>query len=464
MHCLIPVHPRPSRWLLMRCRAAMTLVEMLVAMAVTLIMMAAIAQLFGTLGQGVNGTRSLTEIDDRMRAVAFRLRYDLEGLTAPVFENPPLRPEQNMGYFEYIEGPVSDGSSVVPYTSGDDDRLRGDIDDVLLFTTRSPSEHFSGRCGGRSIRSPVAEVIWYCRKTANTFDPELYTLYRRQRVVMAHPGVPPFIDPGNPNTVPFSSWADLHTLTDVACRLQGDFAVPNSLGDLTKRENRFCRDVNFPFRFLMDKLDVDNSSSILTFDESHPRFGEDAVLTNVIGFDVRVFDLAPSRSAGAHLLFPGDVGYSASVTTPVNALGGGQWPIWAPVDLAWQTPSSNPAGIGGGFPPAGSLANELGLRTRGVRVKNGTMNLDDLSYPPTYCTWSSHYESNEIDEDGDGLIDEGDNGRDDDMNGRIDELGEAETSAPYPVGLNGIEVRIRCYEPSSRQVRQVTIRHTFVPH
>jgi len=25
-------------------------------------------------------------------------------------------------------------------------------------------------------------------------------------------------------------------------------------------------------------------------------------------------------------------------------------------------------------------------------------------------------------------------------------------------------VRIRCYEPASRQVRQVTVRHTFVPH
>ena len=24
--------------------------------------------------------------------------------------------------------------------------------------------------------------------------------------------------------------------------------------------------------------------------------------------------------------------------------------------------------------------------------------------------------------------------------------------------------RIRCYEPSSRQIRQVTVRHTFVPH
>lgn len=44
------------------------------------------------------------------------------------------------------------------------------------------------------------------------------------------------------------------------------------------------------------------------------------------------------------------------------------------------------------------------------------------------------------------------------------EAGEAETSPPYPYPLRGIEVRIRCYEPSSRQVRQVTVRQTFVPH
>jgi hypothetical protein len=36
------------------------------------------------------------------------------------------------------------------------------------------------------------------------------------------------------------------------------------------------------------------------------------------------------------------------------------------------------------------------------------------------------------------------------------------TSPPYPVPLRGIEVRIRCYEPSSKQIRQITVRHTFV--
>jgi hypothetical protein len=82
----------------------------------------------------------------------------------------------------------------------------------------------------------------------------------------------------------------------------------------------------------------------------------------------------------------------------------------------------------------------------------------------TYDTWTTHYEANGRNEDGDALVDEGTNGLDDDGDGTVDDAGELETSPPYPWPLRGIEVRIRCYEPSSRQVRQVTVRHTFVPH
>ena len=53
---------------------------------------------------------------------------------------------------------------------------------------------------------------------------------------------------------------------------------------------------------------------------------------------------------------------------------------------------------------------------------------------------------------------------DDDSNGIIDDANELETSPPYPIPLRGLEVRIRIYDASTRQVRQVTVRHTFVPH
>jgi hypothetical protein len=71
-----------------------------------------------------------------------------------------------------------------------------------------------------------------------------------------------------------------------------------------------------------------------------------------------------------------------------------------------------------------------------------------LSQPPdpksglvaTYDTWSQHYVAG-----GTGLNDR-----------------DAYTRAPpYPVPLEGVEVRIRCYDPTSKQVRQVSVRHTF---
>lgn len=89
-------------------------------------------------------------------------------------------------------------------------------------------------------------------------------------------------------------------------------------------------------------------------------------------------------------------------------------------------------------------------------------------FPLTYDTWSTHYESNGINEDGDfepdgvtPLIDEGTDGRDDNGDGIPDDPAERETSPPYPVPLRGIEVRIRCIEPTTKEIRQITIRHAF---
>ena len=85
----------------------------------------------------------------------------------------------------------------------------------------------------------------------------------------------------------------------------------------------------------------------------------------------------------------------------------------------------------------------------------------------TFDTWSYHYEHDGLDQDkqiGDTHgPDQGTNGFDDDGNGIVDDVGERETSPPYPVPLRGIKIRIRCYEPDSRQVHEISIIHSFVP-
>ena len=63
-------------------RRGMTLVEMLVATAVTLILVGLIVQLFGVVGNSVTASRSLLESTDQLRSTAFRLRTDLSGITA----------------------------------------------------------------------------------------------------------------------------------------------------------------------------------------------------------------------------------------------------------------------------------------------------------------------------------------------------------------------------------------------
>jgi len=110
-------------------------------------------------------------------------------------------------------------------------------------------------------------------------------------------------------------------------------------------------------------------------------------------------------------------------------------------------------------------------------------------FPAIYDTWSLHYEYNyhgvsfvsdspydanrapapvpvgneDRDTDGGGnqLYDEGTDGLDNDGASGVDDVGERETQPPYTAPLQGIQIRIRAFEPSSRQVREVTIVHKF---
>jgi hypothetical protein len=55
------------------------------------------------------------------------------------------------------------------------------------------------------------------------------------------------------------------------------------------------------------------------------------------------------------------------------------------------------------------------------------------------------------------------NGLDDNHDGVVDDVNEQITSSPYPVPLRGIQVKIRCYEPDSRLIREITIEQDFLP-
>lgn len=358
-------------------RRAFSLTELLVAMTIALMVMAGIAQLFGVFGRGLSGSQATVELSARMRAGGWQLRKDLSGVTCDVV--PWLAPEADAGYFEYIEGPRNDRNEATSNARHATADLEADIDDVLLFTVRAAGDPFTCPVpGGGTAESEYAEVAWFCKAMATqpVAGLTMHNLYRRQLLVGAVPGAGAFASAASATgaTVPpFSTRVG----TDNRTR-------PNSLGDLTKRENRFLHAATAPYSFLSGTA----PGATLTGDQE----GDDIVLTNVISFDVRAFDPQEGGASG-----PG--GY---------------------IDLA-----SGAATPFGANPQANS----------GLAAATATQKA-------VYDTWSTHYA---FTAPGAGLND----------------ASQYTTSPPYNVPLRGVEVRIRCYEPSSKQVRQITVRHSF---
>jgi type II secretory pathway component PulJ len=403
-----------------------SLVELLVASAIAMIVMAAVATLFGTFGNAASTSQSIVDMTNRLRTTTSRLRKDLAGVTAPL--RPPVGPDGNPGYLELIEGPLLD------LTASATASLLADVDDVLLFTTQSAGPPFQGRylVSGidRRIESSTAEVAWFCRPSpaaAQTVPGlTLHTLYRRQLLVEGYVGVAPFHNPATAATNQIvGTMPGLLTSYDMSLRpVGGGVFVPNTLGDLTQRENRFLHGAwNVAFS---------GTVSGAAFDAASGREGEDVVLTNVLAFDVRVFDpgitIRTGTDAAQAILYPGDPGYAAGADSSPSTKG-------AFVDLGRQ---------GGGTLLSGSAAAKA-----------------SPALACTYDTWSTAYEINGIDDEINGIVDDATNGADNNSDGLQDDPAETETAPPYATPLTAIEVRIRCYDPVSRQVRQTTVRQAF---
>jgi prepilin-type N-terminal cleavage/methylation domain-containing protein len=447
---------RPSASSLDR-RGGFTLIEMLVSLAITLIMMAAVVSLFGLISENVSGSRSVIETAERLRAARNRLQADLQGITAPM--RPPLRPEDDAGYFEYIEGRDTDRAHA---NAGD---IFGDADDVLMFTTRSRGEPFVGKYLPKTgipttVESYDAEVIYFCAPprdiNGNDIGPvvdvtsgaRLWTLYRR--VLLVSPGLI------NSGQFPDGANPEYYDNNDVSARVAGTTSpfpmLPNTLGDLSKRENRFAHyptpgsvSGGFPFD-IGDPPATGPTNNTRLERFGGVRYGDDVLLNNVLAFDVQVYDpQSPIQVNISNALTASDPGFTAG-TGSVGAYVDLGTPGYAgPFSQSSQQP------IGAGIGP---LAPALPMPNSQPAV--------------TYDTWSLHYENNGENENNDALVDEGTNGIDDDGDGLVDESTDAtntpetETHPPYAAPLRGIKITIRVYEPGSQQVRQMTVVQDFL--
>lgn len=485
--CCRPVRFRSTR------NSGFTLTEVLVATALTLLMMAVAVNGFGLMAGSISNNRAMIEASGRLRAAQHRLQLDLKYVTARMM--PPLDPRHDLGYFEIIEGPgpyvPGIGSGALPMRDdGTFDASVGDVDDIIMFTTRSHGEPFTGLWQGAPVQSQVAEVAWFMRGNK---------LYRRQLLVLPRVG----------STTTIGGY---YTINDVSVRREGgqrDYRTAwadrtaqltaNTLGDLTKRENRFAHQpLQFPhdvrswgqlglpliqetassqYPLLSGGSSPDAFIPIPNWTSSatgfpyysqrdfwtspmapfggrvvqpadaagrlpdalenlytNARATEDLILTNVIGFDVKVWDPgAPVFAMGGQPVLPSDPAYKHLLKGGGTVVGTGAF-----VDLFYLrdiTPA-DPSYAQGWFAGPGNSMSQL--------QAGGNL-------PAVYCTWSSHYENDGRDNNRDGAIDEG-----------LDDPTNVETMPPYPVPLRAIQVKIRVFEPDSAQIREVTITQDFV--
>jgi hypothetical protein len=190
------------------------------------------------------------------------------------------------------------------------------------------------------------------------------------------------------------------------------------------------------------------SGAFPDLDGTFARFsGNDIVVSDILGFDIQVFSPnSEIRESGGIPLTPNDSSLAYSGGVPVDNgtfidLG---WTGGDISDLTFAQFSTNPN-------PESQLVY-IDSNGNLVRV------LD---------TFSKHYESNGIDEDDipplGPRVDEATNGLDDDGANGVDDNGERETLPPYPFRIAGIKVSFRIVERTTKQVRQTSVVHSFLP-
>lgn len=396
-------------------RAAFTILEMLIAMALTLLMMASLGRAFKYISDTMRESRAGVELSTRLRTVAYRMNDELGRCTARL--EPSRSSRHGEGYFCYYDGPMTDSTTLqdavvggIPGVKRDDRQERispyysaskfGDLDDYLAFTAVAEAgADFTGivpyfiqayhereveraeaikrgdppppfpptlspavALAPTVITSKYAEIIYWL---APTRDPESSIVIDRdgdglpdslrlhRRVLLIRPDLnlnsgdfsgtlPYYADGGGVSHMTIGSDRDamrtIHQQCDLSVRRpistdgkpqpEGGSRLPviaNSLSDLSLPHARFAHvrglestrsgadfsdgdgtveftsmpliDVSRPNPFLQTVASnlndtVRDKSGFLhqAYELGGDRIGEDVVLVNVAGFDIRGFD------------------------------------------------------------------------------------------------------------------------------------------------------------------------------
>ena len=479
-------HRRPRRQ-----SSGFTLVELMTAATIGIIILLGIVEAFRSIAGAVSDGRSNVELSTSLRLASTRLRADLAGITVPARPLPDAGAA--MGYLELHED--VDFNNPLPYSPGIDsdksfqminnsgnvvpnlnDTITGDLDDCIMFTTRSLSEPFGGRvinnvvnnpnAGYTRLESAHAEVIYWLQYENTVKGIPLYTLRRRALLIRPDLNVNGALlnFPAGTITTPANYLTFLNENDLSVSVLPNGRLRANSLADLSIRRNRVAHDwTTWPNHIV--RTNIPNYFSIAM---SNGYFaGEDIVIDNVIGFDMRVYDptaLIQADASRVHTQLPTDPGFGSAGNLP---LGRGAF-----VDLGYAMNSNG-------------IYNTVSFFSSAPHQKSYMFNAPNGSAIPVYDTWTNYYERDGINQDGDmdgnnnPIIDEGTDGIDNANDvpplpnvtypnpgfaiNAVDDVLERETSAPYPVALRGMQLVIRCFDSSNNQTRQVTVTHDFTP-
>jgi len=117
-------------------RGGFTLVEVLTATMLSLVLMAAVTQMFAQMGRASPTTRSILETAERLRTAAARLQADLDGYTARFFPPAAWRMPQIFG----DQGRRLRQPTAIDSATGNADSTVGETNDWLMFTTRNAAK------------------------------------------------------------------------------------------------------------------------------------------------------------------------------------------------------------------------------------------------------------------------------------------------------------------------------------
>jgi type II secretory pathway pseudopilin PulG len=145
-----------------RTQGGFTLLEVMIATAVTLLMMLGLAQMFKVLGDSMNQGRAGLELNNRLRSVMHRIRTDLDNVTA--VPRPPIPVGAGQGYMKIYDGPMTD------YTFASDPlRNRyGDLDDIFMATVKAKDTWFTGKVPAFIVERRAPEVSNIANELSST--------------------------------------------------------------------------------------------------------------------------------------------------------------------------------------------------------------------------------------------------------------------------------------------------------